>query len=55
MTRKEWRTIAARAQSLARSGAVVEAIKLLRQNVDCGLKEAYDAVHKLKALSWVRI
>jgi len=55
LTRRQWRMVAARAQSLARAGAVIEAIQLLRAATQCGLKEAYDAVQKLKMLPWVKI
>ena len=50
MTRKAWRLLAAEAQWLKQRGRQVEAIKCLRRQTNCGLKEAYDAVNKLGTL-----
>jgi ribosomal protein L7/L12 len=50
MSRATWRELAIEAQRLAQDGHLIPAIKLLRQTTGCGLKEAHDAAHDLKAL-----
>ena len=50
MTRKAWQQIALKAQQLAVQGHKVNAIKFLREQTGCGIKEAYDAVKMLLVL-----
>ena len=48
MTRRAWRDLALDVACLAKTQRQVAAIKLLRAHVNCGLKEAVDAVRRLK-------
>ena len=55
MTRQQWRVIAQRAQALAHLGGTIGAIKYLREQTGCGLKEAYDATNALRALPLIKL
>lgn len=55
MTRKEWRIVAAEAQRLKLLGRQVDAIKHLRQHVNCGLKEAWTAANRLGELTPIKV
>lgn len=54
MTRAAWRIIVIQAQWLAQNGQTIDAIKLLRHHTDCGLREAVDAMRKLRNAPVIR-
>lgn len=47
MTRKQWQDVVQHAFKLTRNGQTIEAIKFLRRETGCGIKEAHDAAIRL--------
>lgn len=55
MSRAEWRQIAREAANILRNEGRVPAIKYLRERTGCGIKEAYDATHRLERVNWGKV
>jgi len=55
MTRATWRQIARETATICRNEGRVPAIRYLREQTGCGLKEAYDATHRLDKVNWGKV
>lgn len=55
MTRTRWRILAREVDNIRRNEGRVPAIRHLRDQTGCGIKEAYDATKRLEQVKWSKV